>query len=140
YTTGGKSRLELAFEHALQLLRDFPDGSRIAILDTAEQGGDWLSQTGAAKEIGRERIADLEHRPIAFPLTSQIATAYELLSRQEPDPTRPDDTVSQKFLYIFSDRTAACWDGRLVESLKRLRDRVPPPGVHSVFIDVGVDS
>src|SRR5207244_671790 len=73
------------------------------------------------------------------PLTSQLATAYDLLARQEFDSENAEETVP-KFLYIFSDRTAACWDGRLVESLKRLRDRVPPPGVHSVFIDVGVDS
>src|SRR4029077_7061439 len=135
YTTAGKSHLELAIDHGLQLLKDFPDGSGIAILDTAEQGGDWLSPAGAAKELARERIGDLELRPVAFPITSQLATAYDLLSRQEPDPTRPDDTVSPKFLYIFSDRTEACWDSRLVESLKRLRDRVPPPGVRSVFID-----
>src|SRR5205823_6633154 len=119
-------------------LKDFPDGSRIAVLDTAEQGGDWLSPAGAAKELARERIADLELRPISFPITSQLATAYELLARQESDPGRPEETVP-KFLYVFSDRTEACWEGRLVESLKRLRDRVSP-GIHSVFIDVGVDS
>src|SRR5260370_517176 len=139
YTTGGKSRLELAVEHGSQLLKDFPDGSRIAVLDTAEQGGDWLSPAGAAKELAHERIADLELRPISFPLTSQLATAYELLARQESDPDRPGDTLIPKFLYVFSDRTEACWEGRLVESLKRLRDRVSPE-VHSVFIDVGVDS
>ena len=45
------------------------------ILDTADQGGDWLSPAGAAKELARERIAGLELRPISFPLTSQLATA-----------------------------------------------------------------
>src|SRR5207245_9050377 len=86
------------------------------------------------------RIADLELLPISFPLTSQLATAYELLARQDSDPERPGDTISPKFLYVFSDRTEACREGRLVESLKRLHDRVPPSGVHSVIIDVGVDS
>jgi hypothetical protein len=139
YTMSGKTRLELAAEHGLQLLKGFPEGSRVAILDTAEQGGDWISPAGSAKELARERIAGLELRPISFPLTSQLATAYELLSRQESDPDRGDESVP-KFLYVFSDRTEACWEGRLVESLKRLRDRIPPPGVHSVFIDVGVES
>src|SRR5438552_8712054 len=139
YTTAGKTRLELAVEHGLQLLQDFPDGSRIAVLDTADQVGDWLSPVGAAKELARERIAGLELRPISFPLTSQLATAYDLLGRQEFDPDNAEETVP-KFLYVFSDRTEACWDARLVEGLKRLRDRVGPPGVHSVFIDVGVDS
>jgi hypothetical protein len=139
YTTAGKTRLELAVEHGLQLLKDFPDGSRIAVLDTADQGGDWLSPVGAAKELARERITGLELRPISFSLTSQLATAYDLLARQEFDPENAEETVP-KFLYVFSDRTEACWDVRLVENLKRLRDRVPQPGVHSVFIDVGVDS
>src|SRR5207244_5802589 len=139
YTTAGKTRLELAVEHGVQLLKDFPDGSRIAVLDTADQGGDWLSPVGAAKELARERIAGLELRPISFPLTSQLATAYDLLARQEFDSENAEETVP-KFLYVFSDRTEACWDARLVEGLKRLRDRVGPPGVHSVFIDVGVDS
>src|SRR5947209_8017639 len=60
YTTAGKNRLELAAEHGLQLLKEFPEGSRVAILDTAEQGGDWISPAGSAKELARERIAGLE--------------------------------------------------------------------------------
>src|SRR5262249_34494266 len=43
-----------------------------------------------------------------------------------------------RFLYVFSDRTKACWNAGQVESLARMRDRVPPPEVHAVFVDVGV--
>lgn len=139
YVTRGKTRLELAVEHGLQILKNFPDGSRIAVLDTSEQGGEWLAPVGSAKELARDKIEGMELKPVSFPVTSQLATAYEMLARQDLSPGSGEDAMHQ-FIYVFSDRTEACWDVGNTESLKRVRDQIPPPGVHAVFIDVGVES
>src|SRR5438105_912942 len=40
YKSGGKSRLDEAKRRGQELLDDFPEGSRVAVLDTADQGGD----------------------------------------------------------------------------------------------------
>src|SRR5438128_8969799 len=42
YSVGGKSRLDEAKRRALELLDELPEGSRVAVLDTAEPGGEWL--------------------------------------------------------------------------------------------------
>ena len=139
YVAGGKTRLEAAVEQGLNILKTFPDGSRIAVLDTAEQGGEWLAPVGSAKELARDKITALDLKPISFPVTSQLATALEMLSRQDLNASSGEDAIP-RFIYVFSDRTEACWDAGSAESLKRIRDQIPQPGVHAVFIDVGVDS
>jgi hypothetical protein len=68
-----------------------------------------------------------------------LSTAYELLAKLEQEAEGPEEAMP-RFLYVFSDRTEACWDGRQLESLKRQRDRIPAPEVHAVFVDVGIDS
>jgi hypothetical protein len=138
YVAGGKTRLEAAMEQGLQVLKSFPDGSRIAVLDTSEQGGEWLAPIGSAKELAREKIAGLDLKPVGFPVTSQLSTALEMLSRQ--DLNAGSEEAVPRFIYVFSDRTEACWDVGSMESLKRVRDQIPSPGVQAAFIDVGVDS
>jgi hypothetical protein len=138
YVAGGKTRLEVAVEQGLNILKSFPDGSRIAVLDTSEQGGEWLAPIGSAKELAREKIAGLDLKPVGFPVTSQLSTALEMLSRQ--DLNAGSEEAVPRFIYVFSDRTEACWEVGSVESLKRVRDQIPSPGVQAAFIDVGVDS
>jgi hypothetical protein len=139
YVSGGQNRLQLAIQQGLELLKDFPDGSAIAVLDTSEQGGEWLSPPGMAKEMASEKINGLELRPNSLTVTTAVATAYDLLSRLDQESAGPEEAMP-RFLYVFSDRTEACWDGQQLENLKRQRDRIPPPGVHAVFVDVGVDN
>ncbi|HEV2950055.1 MAG TPA: VWA domain-containing protein [Gemmataceae bacterium] len=139
YVAGGKTRLEAAIEQGLNILKSFPDGSRIAVLDTSEQGGEWLAPVGSAKELAREKIAGLDLKPVGFPVTSQLSTALEMLSRQDLNTGSSEEAVP-RFIYVFSDRTEACWDVGSVVSLKRVRDQIPSPGVQAAFIDVGVDS
>jgi hypothetical protein len=133
YTVGGHTRLDDAKRRALELLAQLADGSRIAVLDTAEPGGEWLASLAQA----RERILALDLKAANYPVTTQLTPAYDLLAKLEPEnengETRP------RLLYVLSDRTQASWDGRHVENLQRMRDRVPAPGVHAVFVDVGVD-
>src|SRR5262245_58247966 len=59
YVSGGKSRLEEATRRALELLEELPPESRVAILNTAEPGGEWL----ASLSLARERIGELQLRP-----------------------------------------------------------------------------
>jgi hypothetical protein len=138
YVAGGKTRREAAIEQGMNILKGFPDGSRIAVLDTSEQGGEWLAPIGSAKELAREKIAGLDLKPVGFPVTSQLSTALEMLSRQ--DLNAGSEEAVPRFIYVFSDRTEACWEVGSVESLKRVRDQIPSPGVQAAFIDVGVDS
>src|SRR5437660_4904953 len=62
YVAGGKDRLEAAKKRALELLDELPEGSKLAILDTAEPGAEWLPSVS----FGRERIADLKLRPANY--------------------------------------------------------------------------
>src|SRR5262249_8919847 len=43
YASGGRTRLEEAKRRSLELLDEIPEGSRVAVLDTAEPGGEWIT-------------------------------------------------------------------------------------------------
>jgi hypothetical protein len=133
YTVLGRTRLDEAKERSHELLEALPAGSRVAVLDTAEAGGEWLPDLNTA----RDRIDQLHLRAANYPVTAQLSPAYDLLAKLDQDPALGDGPPL-RFLYVFSDRTRACWNSGQVESLARMRDRVPPPEVHAVFVDVGV--
>src|SRR5262249_14777020 len=76
YAVAGKSRLDDARRRALELLAELPEGSRVAVLDTAEPSGEWLPSLSYA----RERIEALKLRPANGPVTSRLAEAYRLLA------------------------------------------------------------
>jgi hypothetical protein len=134
YSVAGKSRLDEAKRRALELLEDIPENSRLAVLDTADLGsGQWLDSPA----LVRERIAALQIRPANNPVTSQLVEAYRLLGGVDGDTVEARDALP-RFLYVFSDRTQDCWDPTRLQQLQELRDRVPPPRVQGVFVDVGV--
>jgi hypothetical protein len=133
YVSGGRNRLEVAKRRADELLNELPDGSRVAVLDTAEAGGEWLPTLALA----RERIGELKLRPANSPVTSRLAEAYRLLADLEQEADAGDDKLP-KFLYIFSDRTQDSWDPSRAKDLIALRDRLATE-VHAVLVDVGVD-
>lgn len=133
YNSGGKTRLDEAKRRGLELLGDLPDNSQVAVFDTADSGDEFRPVSFA-----RERISALQIRPANYPITNQLARAYDLLSRLLQSQENPSD-APLPFIYVLSDRTQACWDFSQVENLIRLRDRVPPPGAHSVFVDVGIE-
>jgi hypothetical protein len=135
YTSGNRSRLDEAKRRSQELLDELPDGSRVAILDTAEPGGEWLLSLSQA----RERIAALELRPANFPVTTSLTPAYDLFAKLEQEAETPEE-APVRFLYVFSDRAQACWNANQNETLQRMRDRLPPPGVIGVFVDLGAEN
>ncbi|HEX5270427.1 MAG TPA: BatA and WFA domain-containing protein, partial [Gemmataceae bacterium] len=126
YAVGGKSRLDDARRRAGELLDELPDGSQVAVLDSAEVGGQ--PQTVAQ---ARDRLAGLNLRHVNAPLTRQVERAYALFP--DLDRLQENGAEAPHVLYVLSDRTRGCWDEAAAAGLK------PPAGVTAVFIDVGVD-
>jgi hypothetical protein len=125
YTVAGKTRLDEAKERALEILKDLPDGSRVAVLDSAEDGG----QKSATLDQARQQVGELKLRHANKALNPQIVQAYGLFSELEKNPDNPDEPLP-RFLYIFSDRTTACWNPGAASNQK------PPDGLQTAFVDV----
>ncbi len=134
YMQNGKTRLQEARERALELLNELPDKSPVAVLDTAEPGGVWLPDVAAA----RRRLEELRETKGGQPVTGALAVAYQLLAKvdQETDAADP----LGKFVAVFTDRTAASWDGTRTDDLKKLRDAVPEPKPVHVVVDFGAEA
>ncbi len=135
YVSNDRTRLAEAKRRALELLDDLPSTSRVAVLDPAEPGGGWELSVADA----RRKIEDLkEPRGVAVPVTTALATAYQLLRTvdAEADASEP----MPRLVAVFSDRTAACWDATRGEDLAKLRDTIPVPPVAHLFLDVGIDA
>jgi hypothetical protein len=123
-----RTRLDDAKKRAEELLDDLPRGSRVAVLDSADLGGEWLPSL----EKARERVGALNPRPANAPVTRQLGQAYRLFNDLEQEPGNDGEPLP-RFLYVFSDRTTACWDVGEAKALPR------PEDIHAVFVDVGVD-
>ncbi len=123
YTAGGVSRLDEARERCRELLGELAAGSSVAVLDSGDEGRDVFLPT--AEALGR--IETLRTNPRASSLNRPVDRALRLLEQQEAGEETPP-----RLLYVFSDRTRACWDaGGLKPTV--------PAGVGVFFIDVGVD-
>jgi hypothetical protein len=130
YRVGGLSRLDDARQRALDLVHDLPADSRVAVLDTGEEGGgdeaedDWIATPAQV----RARINGLRVRPVRAPLVHQIERAAELLAKAgqvgQPSSSR---------LYVFSDRTTTSWDADAAKRVKM------PDGIEAVYVDLGVE-
>jgi hypothetical protein len=125
-TSDGPTRLDEARKRGLELLDELPEGSRVAILDTAEMvqsgRGEWLLALNQA----RERIGALKIQPANAPVTHKLEQAYRMFA--ELAATRDDDKIAElpRFLCVLSDRTRAGWETARIESLQEEADRVPP--------------
>lgn len=134
YESGGETRLDAARRRAQELLDELPEGSKVAVLDTAEPGGEWLPTLSLA----RDRISGLRLRPANGPVTGRLGEAYRLLADLD-QATEIGQEALPRFLYVFSDRTQESWERNHSKDLQQLRDRLGVE-VHSTFVDVGVDA
>ena len=130
YRVADRTRLDEAKRRANELLDELPEGSRVAVLDSADLGGEWLDSVARA----RDAVARLQLRHANAAVTRQVVQAYRLLDglAQQPDPA---GGTPPRFLYVFSDRTPESWDEREVQSLQP----APAANINAVFVDVGVD-
>jgi Aerotolerance regulator N-terminal len=121
---------------ALEMLEDLPSGSRIVVLDTADRGEPiWSADLSAA----RQRIRDIKKpRANSQPVTRVLEAAYSVLSRADTE-LEPGQEPFPRLLAVFSDRTVVSWDVNRAAELQSARDRVPPPNIYHVYVDVGVD-
>jgi hypothetical protein len=130
YSVGTQTRLEEARQRARELLNEMAAGSRVAVLDTAEEpGGDDRGQEWLSFSQARTRIDNLRIRPGNWPLNRQLEHACDLLAKLGQNADAPP-----RFLYVFSDRTTASWDSKAASRIQ------VPDGVSVVYVDVGVDN
>jgi hypothetical protein len=134
YRVKSQSRLDLARQYALELHRDFPEGSQVAVLDTGEGGDeDWLT---APSQV-RARLNGLHLRPVQVPLVRQIDHACRLLQATAKSPNPVTGTPPLPLLYVFSDRTRTSWDASLAREIQI--DPAAANPLTATFLDLGVD-
>jgi hypothetical protein len=126
YREQGRTRLEAAQQIAGELLREFPDGSEVMVLDAAETAARFFPQVSMAAQ----RVESLRLRPAAPALNQAIAEAC--LSLKDSDRSR-------KEIYVFTDRAAACL---AVDGAKQVQDAMAEikTGVAVYVLDVGIEA
>jgi hypothetical protein len=130
----GQTRLDEAKQRALELLTEASPESKLAVLDSAEPGGEWL----ASISLAREQINALRLRPANGTVSARLSDAYRLLADLDQQADSGTDALP-RFIYVFSDRTQESWDASRRTDLEAARDRQSLP-VHAVFVDVGVEA
>jgi aerotolerance regulator-like protein/VWA domain-containing protein len=128
YVHEGKTRLEAAKELATSFLESVPSSSKVAVLDTAESGGQFVSRADGLKQVQNRRIQAYNR-----PVTASLEEAFRLLAKP------PDMPV---LLCVFSDRTAASWNADAVGTIlrpakQRLVERLPG-GLPAFYVDLSV--
>jgi hypothetical protein len=123
---GSRTLLDEAKKRGLELLNELPEGSKVAILDTAENvptnKGEWLTPSQA-----RERIKNRQLRYKNYPVSTRLETAYRLFASLASNPEDAPGRHMTRFLCVFSDRTRGCWDPSNLPKLHEASDRIPPP-------------
>lgn len=136
YTAGNESRLDEARRRALELLKELPDKSPVAIIETSDATGNWLPVGDA--DLPRKRLEAMKETKGGQPVSASIALAYQLLMTVDRDTDAPEPLP--KMVIVFTDRTVASWNPASTEDLKKLRDLVPEPRPVHVIVDFGLDA
>jgi hypothetical protein len=125
YRYENKTRLAAAQELASGVLKQLPEDSDIAVLDTrAGLASFAVDRAAAAQALQRLQITGA---PLALPTV--IKEALELI--KSSDKRRQD-------LYIFTDLSTAAWDDAAARGLSELLQKAANIGVY--VVDVGVDA
>jgi hypothetical protein len=134
YAVNGVSRLDEAKERVKELLEELAEGSRVAVLDTAGYSSSWLSSMAGAREV----VAEMTIRPGARPVTDALANALKLFGELGGESTPGSDELV-RVLYIFSDRTAGCWEPSRAADLVSAKSKLEPPTIGGLWVDLGVE-
>lgn len=127
YKTSDKlTRLDEAKHRATQLLDELPEGSRVAIIDSAEtvaSRGAWLTSMSQA----RQRIGNLNLQYANAPLNRSVLAAYRMFAEMLRGAEDEGARQLPRFVFLFSDRMRACWDAGQQQLMLDAQDQVPPP-------------
>jgi hypothetical protein len=144
YADGDRTHLEEACRRAIELVNDLPDGSRLAVIETGDPGGDWLQSASDARTKLNE-IAKKGPRAGQQPTTlggsqsvsASLVHAYQLLKTVDEQ----SDTAETlpRLVAVFTDRAASSWDASRLDDLRKIRDGIPLPPVAHAIVDVGTD-
>jgi len=125
YRHKNQTRLEKAKGIAHWLIRQLPDGSDVAVLNSGVCATVFSVDLGAAATS----IASLEPTGVPRPLPEVIADATDLIRTSQK---------TRKELYVFTDATQPAWND---DSAGRLRSRLDDAKDVLVFlIDVGMEN
>jgi hypothetical protein len=124
YKAENKTRLAAAQETAAWLLKQLPDESEIAVLDTRAGIASFAVDRAAATQT----LERLQATGATLPIPTQLREAIRLVQQSEKQ---------RKDIYIFTDLTAAAWDEKAASGLKEALAEAP--GVNVTLIDVGVE-
>lgn len=129
--------LDEARGRIMEILEELPPGSKVAIIDTADYS-EPVFEVGLAE--ARQRVRSIKKpRANSQPVTRRpLESAYTLFARVDSE-LEPGQEPYPRMLAVFSDRTATSWDVNRLTDLQQLRDRVPPPSIYHVYMDVGIE-
>lgn len=128
--------LDDARARMLEMLNEFPAGSRVAIVDTADRGrAYWANSLNEARNSIK---AIKKPKGNSLPVTNSIESAYTLFARVGAE-LEPGQETFPKILAVFSDRTTPSWDSSRQQKLIELRDNIPEPKPIQLYVDVGTD-
>lgn len=132
---GPWTALDDARFRVMELLEELPHGSKVAVIGTDDREAMWaLSLSEAKKKIREMKKTRASSRSV----TQTLELAYNLFSKEDKE-MQPGQESMPRLLCVFSDRTVPSWDVTRVPDLQSFKERVPPPAIHSAYIDVGID-
>jgi len=125
-TSASVSRLDEAKKRCLELIEQLPEGSQVAVFDTAEVPPSGRNPWYQSLAQVRDRINGMQLRTANGPVSQRLDSAYHLLADLAFDKEDARARKLPRLIFIFSDRTRACWDVSKNASLNEASDLVPP--------------
>lgn len=118
------TRLEAAKKRGLELIEQLPAGSRVAVLDSANEVLSdktfWCQNMSQA----RDRIKGLQLSPANAPLSKRLEGVYPILAELANNQERAGQLP--RLIFVFSDRTRASWESGQTDRLRKAGESVPP--------------
>jgi hypothetical protein len=124
YKHENQTRLEVAREMGLWLLKQLPENSEVGVLDSRPGPGAFQVDRGAAVH----RIEMLETAADSQPLTNVLDEALRLVATSE---------LSRKEVYVFTDMAQAAWPTGMAARFEQRIGGLSDTGIY--LIDVGVE-
>ncbi len=123
YRQENQPRLQAAQELAEWLLRQLPDDSEIAVVDSRATANAFARDRSTV----RRTLEGLTTTNTPVSLTSVMRSALKLVS---------SSSLPRKEIYVFTDHTAAAWETSATQSLSDAIDNAGEPALY--VIDVGI--